>query len=99
MKVIKERSKFSRYINELLRLGGSFETLFFSIVSVFFFCHLAACLWYMLANLREFSDSEVWTQRLGYMDAANLEVMKTFSPRLNCDRNTSTHSIGCHKPS
>lgn len=75
LKVVKDKNKLTRYLNELLKLGGSFENLFFSILAIILFCHVAACIWYLQSSIRELTDQTVWTIRLGVQDDSNFEVI------------------------
>jgi hypothetical protein len=73
--VVKNKNKLSLYLNELLRLGASFENLFISILGIILFCHIAACTWYMLSELNASGgDATFWTARLGFQDTDPLQV-------------------------
>ena len=45
LKIIKERNKLLKYLVELIKVGPGFERLFASLLSIFMFCHVAACFW------------------------------------------------------
>jgi len=51
LKILKERNKLLTFLTELLRIGIGVERLFIAIISVILFCHLGACLWYMLSDM------------------------------------------------
>lgn len=53
MKLIKERNKVIKYIISFLKVGPGFERLIMSLISIFMFCHMAACFWYMVADLND----------------------------------------------
>lgn len=51
LKIIKERNKIFKYLLNMLKIGPGFERLFISLISIFLFCHIAACFWYIEADL------------------------------------------------
>ena len=48
---MKEKSKLLRYINEFLKIGLGFERLFFFVLIFFLLCHIASCLWLIIAAI------------------------------------------------
>jgi len=38
-------------MNDFLKLGPAVERLFISVVAILIFCHISACLWYMLVSI------------------------------------------------
>jgi hypothetical protein len=50
LKILKEKNKLLRYITDFINVGPGFERLVVSIVSIFIFCHIACCFWYMAAD-------------------------------------------------
>lgn len=48
---MKEKSKLLKYIHEYLQIGLGFERLFFFVVIFFLLCHIASCLWLIIASL------------------------------------------------
>lgn len=45
LKIVKERNKLVKYLNEILKIGVGFERLLFFILIFFCVCHIVACLW------------------------------------------------------
>jgi hypothetical protein len=52
-KIVKERSKFLKYVQDMLQLGYGFERLIFFIIVFLLMCHIVSCLWVFQAT---FSD-------------------------------------------
>ena len=46
LKIVKEKSKLVKFLNEKLRIGVGFERLLFFILLFTILCHIVACLWY-----------------------------------------------------
>ena len=67
-KLVKERSKILRKIIDILKISSGFERIFVSFLSVFLFCHMAACFWFMAGDLDESQDN--WIIRLHFTDAS-----------------------------
>ncbi|CDW86372.1 cation channel family protein [Stylonychia lemnae] len=53
LKIVKERSKFVKYLNEVLKIGIGFERLLFMILIFLVLCHITACLWIFTARFDE----------------------------------------------
>ena len=45
LKIVKERNKLVKYLNEVLKIGVGFERLLFFILIFFVMCHIVACFW------------------------------------------------------
>ena len=45
LKVVKERSKLSKYLNEILKIRSGFERLLFFLLISTILVHIVACLW------------------------------------------------------
>ena len=45
LKIVKDRNKFVKYLNEVLKIGIGFERLLFLMLIFLVLCHIAACLW------------------------------------------------------
>ena len=45
LKIVKERNKLVKYLNEILKIGIGFERLIFFILMFVTLCHIVACLW------------------------------------------------------
>lgn len=57
---------------DILSIGPGFERLFVSLCSIFFFCHLACCFWYMAADM---NDSPVnWVAYYNLEDYNNFDL-------------------------
>jgi hypothetical protein len=73
MRLIKDRSKIARYLNEWLKLEAGIERLFLTVISFLLFCHIAACGWYLIADINS-EDPSNWIMRFSYMDASPYEL-------------------------
>lgn len=51
LKIMKEKSKLLKYINEFLKVGLSFERLFFFMLVFIILSHISTCLWVMVASI------------------------------------------------
>ena len=76
LKIVKEKSKIGKFLNEKLRIGVGFERLLFFVLLFTILCHIVACLWYALsfsllcfrvfsARLDDFNP-DTWVVRYGY---------------------------------
>jgi hypothetical protein len=45
LKIVKERSKLLKYLNEILKIGLGFERLVFFIIIFFIIAHFLTCIW------------------------------------------------------
>jgi hypothetical protein len=50
LKILQDRNRLVKYLGEVFKIGIGFERLLFFILLTFVLCHIAACLWVMLAN-------------------------------------------------
>ena len=58
LKIMKERSKLMKQIHEIFKIGVGFERLFFFMIVFFLLCHIGACLWLIMAAMKEdFTDN------------------------------------------
>ena len=57
---------------DVLSIGPGFERLFVSICSIFVFCHLACCFWFMAGDLND--DPENWVMHYELVDDANFDI-------------------------
>ena len=71
LKIVKERNKIMKKFVDFLRISSGFERLFFSFLSIFVFCHISACFWYMTGELNDSQDN--WITRFNYVDADNFD--------------------------
>lgn len=71
LKVIKERNKILRKLLDALQIGAGFERVFISFLSIFLFCHISSCFWYMAADLNE--DPENWVAVFSFTDQSNVD--------------------------
>lgn len=72
LKLIKERNTVIKYLMDVLSIGPGFERLFVSICSIFVFCHLACCFWFMAGDLND--DPENWVMHYELVDDANFDI-------------------------
>lgn len=63
LKLIKERGKFIKYVNDVIKVGVGFERLSFFIFIFLIVCHVVSCLWVMTANLDE-DTTGTWLEDL-----------------------------------
>jgi hypothetical protein len=49
-KIVKERSKFLKYVQDMLQLGYGFERLIFFVLVFLLLCHIVSCLWVFQAS-------------------------------------------------
>jgi hypothetical protein len=73
LKVVKERTKISRFINESLKMSIGMERLFTFILIVMIMTHVFSCMWYFIAKLEDFTP-ESWVVQSGLLDAPEEEV-------------------------
>lgn len=72
LKLIKERNTVIKYLMDIFSIGQGFERLFVSICSIFVFCHLACCFWFMAADL---NDNPInWVQQYNLIDKDNFDL-------------------------
>jgi len=71
LKLVKERNKIMKKMLEVFRISAGFERLFFSFLSVFLFCHLMSCFWYMVGDLNDSPDN--WIMRFDFLDQPNFD--------------------------
>lgn len=64
LKILREKNRLLKFLTELLRIGIGVERLFIAIVSVILFCHVGACLWYMVSEMTNDPESWVATHRM-----------------------------------
>ena len=64
LKIMKEKSKLLKSINEFLKLGLSFERLFFFLLVFIILVHISPCLWVMIASLSSEDFTETWVESL-----------------------------------
>lgn len=60
LKIIKERNKILRYFNEMFKLNSGLERVLIAIIMILLFCHVVACLWYILSDIESDYDYETW---------------------------------------
>ena len=53
LKIIKERSKILRYLNEFLKISMGVDRLVFFTMIFFILCHIISCLWVTGAQFGE----------------------------------------------
>lgn len=72
LKLVKERNTVIKYLMEVLSIGPGFERLFVSVLSIFAFCHLACCFWFMAGDLNE--DPNNWVNQYNFQDSDNISI-------------------------
>ena len=83
-RLVKERNKLIRYLNEWFKLRAGIERFIFSILSIFIFCHIMACIWFLIAELND--EDNTWivemviNEKLSE-DAGNFDVVHPHIPR------------------
>ena len=45
LRIVKERNKLVKYLNEVLKIGIGFERLLFLMLIFLILCHIACCIW------------------------------------------------------
>lgn len=45
LKIVKERSKFLKYVQDMIKLGYGFERLLIFVLVFLLICHIVSCLW------------------------------------------------------
>ncbi len=45
LKIVKERSKFLKYVQDVIKLGYGFERLLIFVLVFLLICHIVSCLW------------------------------------------------------
>ena len=79
LKLIKERNKILRYFNEVFKLNSGVERVLIAVLLILLFCHIVACLWYILNDFESDSDYEIWIYMNNLQD---LEVMELYMASL-----------------
>jgi hypothetical protein len=74
LKIGKERSKFVKYINEILRLSLGVERMISFAWYFFFLCHITTCMWFLTAKLGDLSP-QTWVTKHNYQDEDNVTVI------------------------
>lgn len=67
LKMIKDRDRFKNYMNDILKLTPAYERLCISVLGVILFCHIAACIWYMLVGLGDSAEDWLSSNKLEEM--------------------------------
>ena len=68
LRFLRERGKFFSYFS--YKFGSAMNRLFFLLLSIICFCHIASCFWYLSSDLLEKSES--WVIKFDYKDKSNL---------------------------
>ena len=45
MKIVKEKNKIAKYLNDIFRISAGMERLVFFIMLFIVLCHIVCCLW------------------------------------------------------
>jgi hypothetical protein len=62
LKIMKEKSKLLKYINEFLKVGLSFERLFFFMLVFIILSHISTCLWVLVAQFQSEDFDGTWVE-------------------------------------
>jgi len=62
LKIMKEKSKLLKYLNAFLKVGLSFERLFFFLMIFLMLSHISACLWVMIASFHDENFVGTWLE-------------------------------------
>ena len=73
IKIVKNRNRFVRFANSLIRISISIERLFWFIVWLVLLLHLFSCCWIFFAKLDE-DQADNWIRCRGYSDYNNAEL-------------------------
>ena len=65
LKIVKQKSKFVKYLNEVLKITAGLERLLFFILLFIVICHIVTCLWIFTARLEDFNP-DTWVVRYGF---------------------------------
>ena len=68
LRFLRERDKFFSYFS--YKFGSAVNRLFFFLLSIMSFCHIASCFWYLSSDLTESSES--WVVKFDYTDKSNI---------------------------
>jgi len=66
-KMMNNRNRIMKYLNEQLKLKAGSERLFYFLIGATLFTHIMSCMWYFLAKLDDFSP-DTWVVRQGYIN-------------------------------
>jgi hypothetical protein len=73
LKIVKERNKLAKYLNEILRIGVGFERLLFFILIFFVMCHIVSCFWVMFAAFDDYGP-DTWVSRYAFKDYSDFDL-------------------------
>jgi hypothetical protein len=76
LKIVKERNKLIKYLNEVLKIGIGFERLLFLLMIFFVLCHINSCIWIYVAKFDETSKNN-WIYSNGFEDYDNFTLYIT----------------------
>jgi hypothetical protein len=66
-------NKLTRYVLDKFKLDNNIERFIIFILLFLILNHLAACIWFLIAKLDDFSP-DCWVTRLGYIDEAPYDL-------------------------
>lgn len=76
LKIAKERSKLSKYLNEVLSFSIGFERFMFFLVFMVIFVHLAACAFMFVGSLAP-EPIDAWYFQRKIYDNSNFDLYIT----------------------
>ena len=77
LKIMKEKSKLMKYLNDFLKIGHSLERLLFFLIIFFILCHIASCLWLMIASFTDEEYEGTWVEGFADENYSNMELYWT----------------------
>ena len=75
LKLVKERSRILKYVNEIMKTGVGFERLFFFLVMFMMLSHIVSCLWVLTASINDSKEGTWLDPKL--MHVEDLELYLT----------------------
>lgn len=75
VKIVKKGNvnRITKYFLEKLKVNANIERLIYFILAFLILNHLAACIWYLIAKLEDFSP-DTWVTRLGFQDGDSIDL-------------------------
>lgn len=63
LRIVKDRSRLLKYVNEMLKIGAGFERLFFLMFLFIMLSHIVSCLW-VLTHQFEGENTSTWIDQM-----------------------------------
>ena len=74
IKILKERAKLLRFLDEWVELRQGLDRLLIIVGFVFLFVHILACLWYVVVDITR-DDPDSWLVAFSFLEASNFDVL------------------------